>query len=124
MHVLRELIPDLTVFDGRDWLYHKEVVLANKEVFAGLGKKIADLDIFVECFPHVVFKTQTTPDDIIAPAFQTGYHIEPTAYGLYHAIEGYKVGKGMVYLFTFPLTRSACFDRLFTNFVRYLSKRS
>ncbi len=121
---LREIIPDLTVFDGRDWLYHKELVMANKEVFDGLGKKMVDLDIFIECFPHVVFKTDFTPSDVICPGFQTGYHIEPTAYGLYHAIEGFEVGKGMVYLFTFPLSRSCTFDRLFMNFVQYLTKRS
>lgn len=122
-NALREIIPDLTVFDCRDWLYHKEMVIANKEVFDGLGKKIVDLDIFNECFPHVVYKTNTTPDDIICPGFQTGYHAEATAYGLYHAIEGFKVGEGMVYLFSFPLNRSGSFDRLFMNFVQYISKR-
>ncbi|MBE5731623.1 MAG: hypothetical protein E7353_01185 [Clostridiales bacterium] len=121
---LREIIPDLTVFDGRDWLYHKELVVANKDVFDGLSKKIVDLDVFIECFPHVVFKTNQTPTDVICPGFQTGYHCESGAYGLYHAIEGFKVGKGMIYLFTFPLNRNYCFDRLFMNFVQYLSKRN
>jgi hypothetical protein len=121
---LREIIPDLTVFDGRDWLYHKELVIANKDVFDGLSKKIVDLDVFIECFPHVVFKTNQTPTDVICPGFQTGYHCESSAYGLYHAIEGFKVGKGMIYLFTFPLNRNYCFDRLFMNFVQYLSKRN
>ncbi len=124
LNKLKDIIPDLAVFDGRDWLYHKELVIANKEVFDGLGKKIIDIDIFNECFPHVVFKTEITPNDVICPGFQTGYHVEKDAYGLYHAIEGFKVGKGMIYLFTFPLDRNSCFDRLFMNFVQYLSKRS
>ena len=86
-----------------DWLYHKEFVLADREVFAGLGSGLLELPRFGEVFPHPAFRTPTTPSRVICPGFQTGYYAVPGAYALFHALAGFSLGQGEVVLNSFAI---------------------
>jgi len=123
LRALQTVAPDLSLSLGRDWLYHKDFVLACGEVFDGLGKKILDPYVFGESFPHLAYKTSKTPYESLCPGFVTGNHNERDGYASYHALCSYRYGRGVVYLSAFPLKRSAVREKLLVGIVnKILSK--
>ena len=103
LEIINTLIPDLTVQNHRDWLYHKDYVLLDGEVFKGVGKGMMELTQYVKIFPHKSLHTKVTPDLVICPGFLTGYYGVEGAYASLYGMLGVKVGKGRVVLSTFEL---------------------
>ena len=124
--VLTSIDPELKLTNQRDWLYHNEFALLNKEVFSGIGDKLARLTKFGPVFSsHYSFTTKNTPDFIVCPGFKTGHYDVPMSYGSYHAILGYKVGAGKIYLNSFNLLRNQnhpIANIIIGNTVKYLDK--
>ena len=114
---------DLKVESFLDWLYHKELVLADPALFDGVGRGLASLRDFVSVFPRYTYTTKTTPDFPLCPAFVTGYYNAPEAYALSYGALGYRHGKGRVYLSTLGLLSSIgspTADRILSNLLNLL----
>ena len=108
-----------------DWLYHKECVLADREVFKGFNCGLALLREFEGVFPGHIFKTDITPDYPICPAFQTGYFAVQDAYMLAYAMFGQNFGKGRVFFNSLELLEklgTPVADRILSNLVKFLAK--
>ena len=67
-----------------------------------------------------------TPDDVICPAFYTGYHGYPGAYGCVHNALGTRHGDGWIYLTTFAieenLGKEPAAEILLMNIIFYLNQ--
>jgi hypothetical protein len=93
-------------------------------VFEGLqAPGIMDWDYYGPVIPHDVFEGPDTPDETIAAAFATGYHLYPRGYGSSLLIAAYRSGKGRFILNT-PnilgnLASHPAADRLLVNLIRY-----
>lgn len=115
---------DARVTTHVDWLYHKECVAANAQVFDGFGLGCVDSVRFGQTFPHAAIETQRTPEDVICPAFQTGFYGYAGGYGCMHTMAGFVVGSGRIYFNSFALEALAgqhpAADTLLLNYVRYL----
>ena len=121
----RRAVPDLSLQSTLDWLYHKELVLAEEEVFDGVGRGLARLRDFAEAFTTVTFTTDVTPDFPLCPAFLTGYYGVEMAYALSYAMLGVRYGQGRVLFSSFPLLShlgTPTADRILSNLIRYLKK--
>ena len=117
---------DIKVFTERDWLYHKECVAANSEVFNGLGIGICDSVKYGQTYPEFSYMTSRTPDDVLCPAFYTGYFAIKGAYGSAHTLAGFAGGNGMIYLNCFRLEedlgKNPAADIILVNLINYISK--
>lgn len=117
---------DLKVFIDRDWLYHKEIVAANGDVFNGLGLGICDSVKYGQSYPRFCYMTSRTPDDIVCPAFFVGSPHVPGAYASAHTIAGFNSGKGRIYLNCFRLEenlgKNPAADMVLLNLINYLNK--
>lgn len=123
MEKMRGIVPDLAITDHRDWLYHKEYVLYDRELFDGLGRGLLELIRFKREFPHAAFATEKTPDYIGCPGFLTGYYGMPSGYGMLYGMLGFDCGKGRVIFNSFELLGSIgspTADRMLTNLVSEL----
>ena len=89
---LRSVVPDLALTDHRDWLYHKEYILFDRELFEGIDEKLLELARFGTTFPHLAYTTAKTPDYIGCPGILTGYYGVPMGYGLLYALMGFASG--------------------------------
>lgn len=122
---LLELPKDFKCVNYRDWLYHKECVMTHNTIFDGLGNGLVDFPTFGQTFPHLAFEGDTIPDDIICPAFLTGYHGVKDAYASMHSVCGFNKGKGRLYLNCFDIENNIeinpAADILLLNFINYLS---
>lgn len=94
---------DLRLEDLPDWLYHKECIVTRHPIFSSFRAGIADFPTFGDTFPHLVFSVKRLPDEMICPAFLTGYYAIPGSYGSYWAISSFTVGKGSITLNCFRL---------------------
>ncbi len=124
LEVLRKVVPDMTVSNHRDWLYHKEYLLNDKVLFDGLGDKMMELYRFEGVFPHKSINTAITPDDIVCPGILTGFYGVEGGYGLTYGALGVCYGKGKVYFSTFELLQkigSPVADRLVYNLIEKLT---
>ena len=117
---------DIVLKKNLEWLYHKENVLANRTVFAGLGAGLADQKIFGGVITPKCLETARTPDDVICPAFYTGYHGYVGSYQCVYNLAGFGVGAGMIYLSTFSLEetlqKEPAAGTVLLNLIRYLTK--
>lgn len=124
---LLDIAEDACVTTHADWLYHKECVAANAEIFAGLGLGCVDSVRYGQTFPHSAIETARTPEDVICPAFQTGFYGYAGGYGSMHTMAGFHVGCGRIYFNSFALEALAgshpAADMLLLNYVRYLIKQ-
>ena len=96
---------DLTFVNYEDWLYHKECIVTDHPFLSGFSQGILPCRYFGGAFPHWIFQTDATPDEVILPAFQTGFYKPEGAYALLWAMAGFNVGKGKIYLNTTELSR-------------------
>ena len=123
---LLEIADDLHVFTTRDWLYHKESVAANGEVFDSLGLGICDSVKYGQSYPQFAYMTSRTPDDIICPAFYVGSPHINGAYASAHTVAGFNSGKGKIYLNCFRLEenlgKNPAADTVLVNLINYISK--
>ena len=66
------------------------------------------------------------PDEVICPAFLTGYHAVKDAYVAMHTICGFNMGEGKLYLNCFDIEhnigKNPAADMLMLNFINYLNK--
>ena len=118
MNAVRAAVPDLEITHHRDWLYHKEYILYDRELFRGLGRGLMELLRFRDVFAHTSFTTERTPDYIGCPGFWTGYYGVHLGYGLTYALMGFNVGRGRVIFNSFDLISmlgTPVADRLITN---------
>ena len=125
INYLKVISEDIKLTHHRDWLYHKEYMLADREVFDGLGLKILELPRFVNVFPHTTINTQKTPDDVICPAFLTGYYGVKTGYELNYGALGFNCGKGKIIISTFEILNnlgSPVADKLLINLIKKYNK--
>jgi hypothetical protein len=125
MNIARRVVPDLELTHHRDWLYHKEYVLYDRQLFDGLGKGLMELLHFRDVFAHSSFTTAVTPDHIGCPGFWTGYYGVKLGYGLTYALMGFDHGQGRVIFNSFELLNklgTPVADRLFTNLLNSLNK--
>ncbi len=120
------LASDIKCVEYRDWLYHKECVMTNNTVFDGLGYGLVDFPTFGQTFPHLAFEGETVPDEVICPAFLTGYHAVKDAYAAMHTICGFNKGEGKLYLNCFDIEnnigKNPAADILMLNFINYINK--
>ncbi len=118
-------IQEIEFADIWNWLYHKESVLSNREIFEGIGFGLADQKLMGTVVNNRCIKTDITPDDVICPAFYTGYHGIEGSYGCVHDALGIKHGKGMVYLTTLDfaktLGKEPASEVVLMNFLKYLT---
>jgi hypothetical protein len=116
---------DARVTTHADWLYHKECAAANAQVFEGLGLGCVDSVRYGQTFPHSALETERTPEDVICPAFQTGFYGYAGGYGCMHTMAGFAAGSGRIYFNSFALEALAgkhpAADMLLLNYVRYLT---
>jgi hypothetical protein len=116
---------DARVTTHADWLYHKECAAANAQVFEGLGLGCVDSVRYGQTFPHSAIETERTPEDVICPAFQTGFYGYAGGYGCMHTMAGFAAGSGRIYFNSFALEALAgkhpAADMLLLNYVRYLT---
>lgn len=121
---LVDIADDLNVFTARDWLYHKECIAANSEVFDGLGLGICDSVKYGQSYPNLAYMTSRTPDDVICPAFYVGSPHVSGAYASAHTIAGFKSGSGMIYLNCFRLEENLgkhpAADTVLVNLINYI----
>ena len=121
-------IPTLELVDYRDWLYHKECILTNHPVFDGMQKGLADFGRFDQVFPHPAFTCGQVPDEVIAPAFLTGYYAVEGSYASMHSACGFTTGEGNIFLNCFDiennLGQNPYADRLLMNYVTYLKEQN
>ena len=103
MEGMRKLAPGLTLTNHRDWLYHKEYVLYDRELFDTLGGPLMELTRFKGVFPHLAFMTDAQPDYIGCPGFWTGYYRVHLGYGLVYSLFGFNCGEGRVVLNCFDI---------------------
>ena len=119
-----ELADDIIMKKSWDWLYHKESVNAKPEIFKGLGFGLADQRIFGQVISMRGFETEKTPDEVISPAFYTGYHGYNGSYGLFYNALGFKKGEGTAYLNSFDielnLDKEPAAKILLVNYLNYL----
>lgn len=117
---------DLSVFTIRDWLYHKESVASNGEVFNSLGLGICDSIKYGQSYPRFAYMTSRTPDEIICPAFYVGSPHVNGAYASAHTIAGFNSGNGKIYLNCFRLEenlgKNPAADIVLVNLINYISK--
>ena len=115
---------DLKCVDYRDWLYHKECVMTNDTVFGGLGNGLVDFLTFGQTFPHIAFECEKVPDEVICPAFLTGYYTIKDGYSAMHCACGLNIGKGKIYLNCFDIEnnigKNPAADILLLNFINYI----
>lgn len=115
---------DIKIADYRDWLYHKECVITHNTIFQGLGNGLVDFMTFGQSFPHIAFEGDTVPDEIICPAFLTGYYTIKDAYAAMHCACGFNKGKGKLYLNCFDIEnnigKNPTADILLINFINYV----
>ena len=108
-----------------EWFYHKENVMANRQVFKGLGSGLVDQKIFGATISKKCFETTLTPDDVISPAFYTGYYGYVGSYQCAQSIAGFNSGKGMIYINTYRmeevLDTEPAAGTLLLNIVNYLA---
>lgn len=122
---LKKLSDDIKLTNYRDWLYHKEYLLADGEVFNGLGNKMLELTRFGETFAHTTIYTKKTPDDVICPGFLTGYYGVKLGYELNYAALGFNYGKGKVLINCFNILDNLGFcvaDKLLINLINKYNK--
>lgn len=121
----RRVIADLNRKYYHDWLYHKECVLADREIFDGFNCGLAVLREFEGVFPGHIYRTEITPDYVVCPAFQTGYFAVEDAYMLAYAMLGQNFGKGRVFFNSLEIRNkigSPVADKLLSNVIKYLTK--
>lgn len=117
---LKEVVSDIELTNHRDWLYHKEYVLADEVVFDELGCKILDLNRFKDTFPHYAFKTDVTPDYILCPCFLTGFYGAKLGYELDYGMVGFNYGSGKIILSSFDILNNLGYptaDKLLCNLI-------
>lgn len=120
---MREIAPGLELTNHRDWLYHKEYVLYDRELFDSLGGPLMDLACFKDVFPHLAFMTDAKPDYIGCPGFWTGYYGVHLGYGLVYSLFGFNCKEGRVVLNCFDLLGNLgrpVADRMITNLISKL----
>ena len=103
---LLHIAEDLRLKENMEWLYHKESVLADNKIFHGLGHGLLDQKRFGQVVTNKCFETGIVPDEVICPAFYTGYHGYPGGYACVHNAFGVKCGEGSIYLMTFELEKN------------------
>lgn len=117
--------PSIEIADMWNWLYHKEVVLANREVFKGIGYGLVDQKLMGTVVNRKCFKTDDVPDDVICPAFYTGYHGIEGSYGCVHDVLGIEVGDGLIYLNALDIESKLDVEPaakiILMNFIEYLA---
>ena len=118
---LKVVVDDFKITNHRDWLYHKEYMLADNDVFNGLGSRILELARFQKEFPHTAIKTDKTPNYVISPAFLTGFYGAKTGYELNYGLLGFNYGKGKIIFNTFDILSnlgSPVADKLLVNLIK------
>jgi hypothetical protein len=100
---LRRLAPGIELTNHRDWLYHKEYVLYDKQLFDTLGGPLMELVRFKGVYPHLAFSYSGLPDRIGCPGFWTGYYGVHLGYGLIYSLLGFNSGEGRVLLNCFDI---------------------
>ena len=125
---LRALGPDgvRAVTDLPDWLYHKECVVTPHPAFDGFKKGLASFPFFNYCFPTAMYESERVPDEVISPAFHTGYYAIKGGYGAFHALCAFNVGKGKLLLNTYrvleTLSEEPAAAKLMLNLINYIAK--
>lgn len=122
---LQKVFPDIRAKKFINWLYHKECVMLDEQIFSGVGHGLAPLSEFVGSFPEYTFILDKKPTKPICPAFMTGYYHVKDGYLLSYAMLGENFGKGHVLLSTFTLLSNLghpMSDTMLTNIVEYLKK--
>ena len=121
---LLDAADNINVKENPEWLYHKESVMANQKIFKGLGYGLMDQKRFGQVITKKCIEIQNVPDDVICPAFYTGYHGYEGSYGCVHNALGLNCGEGRIYLTTFDMEgnigKEPAAERLLMNFVEYL----
>lgn len=111
---------DLKYLNFWDWLYHKECVVTRHPLMDGFKPGLAVFDVFGQTFPHPCFSTSELPDEVISPAFYTGYHAIEGGYGAYHALCRYRRGEGSILLSCYRVLENLgiepAAERLLMNF--------
>ena len=126
MEGMRKLAPGLELTNHRDWLYHKEYVLYDRDLFDTLGGPLMELTRFKGVFPHLAFMTDAQPDYIGCPGFWTGYYGVHLGYGLVYSLFGFNSGEGRVVLNCFDILGNLgtpVADRLLTNLLSALDAK-
>ena len=121
INAFKGVISDVKLTNHHDWLYHKEYMLADAQIFNGLGSKILELPRFVNVYPHLAINTNITPNYVICPAFLTGYYGVKTGYELNYGMLGVNVGKGKIILSTFEILNNLGLpvaDKLLINLIK------
>ncbi len=110
--------------DMWNWLYHKEVVLSNREIFKGLGYGLADQKIMGTAINRRCIKFKGIPDDVICPAFYTGYHGVEGSYACVHDAVGLRFCDGMIYINAMDISGTLGTEPassvLLMNYINYL----
>ncbi|MBR2950718.1 MAG: hypothetical protein IKC46_12810 [Lachnospiraceae bacterium] len=121
---LLKLADEITVKENQEWLYHKESVMANREVFKGLGSGLMDPKRFGQVISMKCIETAINPDDVVCPAFYTGYYAYDGSYACVHNVLGVNCNKGRIYISTLGieenLGKEPAADILLKNIVEYL----
>lgn len=122
---LKPVAEDISIMSQRDdWLYHKEYVLASREIFGFTGDKLAPLTKFGPVFANQAFSTNKTPDFVLCPGFVTGFYSVEGAYASFHAMMGFAHGSGEVYLNSFKILDNInhpISEKLLYNIIKYIS---
>lgn len=122
---LKRVDASITLSHYFDWLYHKDYALLSREAFDGIEGKIAALTLFGPTFAKESFSTEKTPDCVLCPGFLTGYHRVNMAYASTHALLGYNIGEGRIYLNTFAIINNndhPVAHKLLSNLIKLLLK--
>ena len=121
---LRRVVSDISVMKHRsDWLYHKDYILAERDIFGFTGDKLATLWKFGPVFANQAFSTEKTPDRVLAPGFVSGFYDVEGAYASFHAMMGFDYGLGEVYMNSFKIMDNIAHpvaERLLYNIIKYL----
>ena len=95
--------------------------MANREIFKGLGSGLMDQERFGQVITNKCIETSLVPDDVICPAFYTGYHGYEDSYACVHNALGVNCGEGKIYLTTLDMENTLgiepAAERLLMNFI-------
>ncbi len=73
-----------------------------------------------------MYESERVPDEVISPAFHTGYYAIKGGYGAFHALCAFNVGKGKLLLNTYrvleTLSEEPAAAKLMLNLINYIAK--